>query len=588
MKKLNKIAFVVISVFMIMSLSACLDPVSLIPDINFNITGDINFTDVTAGAFVLNNLSKSITVYMIDVRHPTYNTKGEWLNAMLNSSGQVVRRFGEDGIPPAPPAGPGIQKAIFADASETNYTFEVFWEVYVGNVRHTGKIDASFPMPASRMVRDFYLFKSEITDPNEDCDFVDADGKRWVVILTDWVHGLRVADPNDTNVNIDNLYIGNLNLDLDGMIRNIINVEPVIQNIFDRNLFEGLIFEFKLPFTVDAFFDAISNANINVTVEPEIISTLYMDQAFIDFMTESQKILKDIANGIDLIVNGINVIARGFENGPLILINETDGMINLRDVVILPTQYTINRLTNNRHTIERDALYTKLSDWSEGGFLSPWAGGNATRPNTSRTLPRGDYVVYYRGMIVEVTVLPHSSSPFAGDGRTNTVVFTESDEVIVIPPTEPRITSISFSVPGNAFFVEATAAQAADPLNLTRPVVHRDLPTGTNSVWLGEALFHGSNLSMAQRQAVVNHSNDLWQNETLPSWLPANTNYGVFHRTGQTNYNLLIGSGINASGSFLGLRPYYQKVNNTNAFIIFRIHPDANNGHEIWLQINFP
>jgi len=625
-KNLTQFALIALSICIIISMSACLDPVSMIPDMTFNISGDINFTDVTAGAFVIHNLSKTITVHQIDVRHPVY-TLGNWYNATTNSNGDIVRRFGLGGIGPVPPAGPGVQKAIFADASEDNYVFEISWEVYVNDVngvpvRHSGQIDATFPMPASRMVREFFLFKSEVTDPNDPFDFEDADEKRWLVLVTDWVHGVRVADPSDTYVNIDNIYIGDLNLDLDGMIRNIINVEPVIQNVFDKSLFDGLNFYLDFGFTPDQFFEAISNAQINVRVEPEINSVLTMDPEFRAYLEESKQIFMEMTSGISLIADAVSFIARGIQNGPLILLNESNQIVWLEDIIIVPVRNTIDSLLNNRYTIERDALFARLDEWrTSGQYLAAWPGGNATISTSSRQLPEGDYVVTYGGVSIPINIQPGLYSNYANQRDTNTFVITT--EMLTNPPgcdcgpggnnckcgnnctckdcvcpggpgcncqpdpLIPGVSSISFSVPLSGYSRIATAAETAAAPN---GIVSHTLPNRTTSVALPVVLFNG-NLSAAERQAVVSHSAALWESTESGPPIPG-TQYGV-NPDGSTNYNLLVGSGVDASSSYFGFRPYYRKVNNTNAFIIYRIHPDANkdangNGHAIRLQINFP
>ena len=606
-KHTMNLAFTVLALLLVFSLSACLDPVNMIPDLNFNLSGDINFTDVTAGAFVLNNLSQTISVTRIDVRHVTYTPTMQ--NAIINGGGAVVRRF--DGEP-----GPGEQKAIFANASEDNYTFEIFWEVE----GQTGQIDARFAMPASRMVREFYLFKTEATDTpdpcdGEGCDFHDADGKCWLIIVTDWVPGLLVSDPGDTLVNIENLYIDGLTLDLKDMIRNVVNVEPVIQNIFDKSLFEDLIFEFNLPFTVDQFFEAISKAQINVQVEPEINlnAVLTMDPEFRAYLEETQLILNRVANGIDLIAEGVGIIARGFVNGSLILYNNTNQDILLSSISIVPMQDTVNSLTRPRYTLETDALFARLASWRNVTVPIPRINGSNIS-STTRELPAGEYMITYGGRTSQISVLAGIHTDFTDEiGSTN--VFILEGEGTTSPDcpcdggdkcdcgndckcpgcdcpdcddkTDPLVSSIRFSVLMSGFHKEATAAQAAAVPNR---IVQYDL--GATSVALPTVIYDTSeNISVAQRQAIVDHSNELWKAAETGSSGPVppipGTSYGINHSTGQPNYNLLIGSGINASGSFWGFRPYYVRQNTTNAFIIYRIHPDANNGHEIWLQINF-
>ena len=137
-KQIKSLALFVLALSILFSLSACLDPIGMIPDINLRVGGDINYTDVTAGAFVINNLSKSIEVDLMTVSHSTY--------------GGELRTFHGEPIPES-------SKAVFVNASEENYSFEIHWS----HPTATGDnpLKRSFTMPQSRMVREYYLFLTE-------------------------------------------------------------------------------------------------------------------------------------------------------------------------------------------------------------------------------------------------------------------------------------------------------------------------------------------------------------------------------------------------------------------------------------------
>ena len=564
-KQVERIVLVLFALGLALSLSACLDPINGFPELNVNVTGDINFTDVTAGAFVLNNMSKTIHVSEIHVRHVSYVITMQ--NAYPNGGGEVVRRF-QDGV------APGGQKAVFANASEDNYRFDVFWEVD-GN---TGLIRVNLAMPASRMVKEFFLVKSEVEDPNGDYDF-EADGKKWKIIVTDWLPAVLVADQHDTIINIDNLYGGDfhLNVELKDMIQNIVNVEPVIQNIFDRSLFDGVQFQLDFGFTVDQLFDAISKANINLQIDPkfEIDLQLKMDEINFKFdadfmlhMEKTEEILTGIAGNIGIIADGIanidqhlGLIARGFENGALILRNLTDERVNLSEVTIVPTQITLDRLdVNNKYTFGRDALFNKISTYLGSGYgINP--AGEIQINETMILLPYGDYEVTWKGTSMQVSVL--HSQHFAAPRDVNVVYFEKPDGKD-IPKTDPIINSISYGVPMGSFY----AYSDKEGVNATLPATSVALPI---------VLFN-SNASAAERQRVVDLSASLWAAEETSA--PAGTKYG-------STRNILIGTGIDDSGSFWGLKPVYNKVSNTNAYIVYRLHPDANNGQGISLRINF-
>ena len=137
-KQIKILALFVLTLSILFSLSACLDPIGMIPDLTLRVGGDINYTDVTAGAFVINNLSKTIEVDLISVAHSSYNGRN--------------RTFINEPIPES-------SKAIFVNASEENYLFEVHWS----HPTATGDnpLKRSFTMPQSRGVREYYLFMTE-------------------------------------------------------------------------------------------------------------------------------------------------------------------------------------------------------------------------------------------------------------------------------------------------------------------------------------------------------------------------------------------------------------------------------------------
>jgi len=140
-----------------------LDPISLMPDPFFKVAGDMNFTDVTAGAFVITNLSRTIRVTKIEVFHPSYLDEGQ---------NPTSRSFpGSNGNTGGPD--PLTSKAVFVNASEDNYRFEISWDL--DGASGENPIVRSLTMPQSRMVREYFLF---LSDDDE-------------VVLTDSINGVH-------------------------------------------------------------------------------------------------------------------------------------------------------------------------------------------------------------------------------------------------------------------------------------------------------------------------------------------------------------------------------------------------------------
>ena len=71
-KHIKTVALIVLTLSLMLSMSACLDPISIIPDLTFNVTGRIDFNDVTAGAFIITNLSKTVDVTRIEIEQPVW------------------------------------------------------------------------------------------------------------------------------------------------------------------------------------------------------------------------------------------------------------------------------------------------------------------------------------------------------------------------------------------------------------------------------------------------------------------------------------------------------------------------------------
>ena len=145
---------------LMLSMSACLDPADFDGDCtSIDLTGDFFFTDVTAGAFVITNLSRSIKVTDLTVEHPDYKETRSFKN-----------------VPE-----PLSSRAVLVNASEDNYRFTIKW--VLAGASGENPIIRSLTMPASRMVREYFLFRTN-------------DGE---VVLVDSLEEARQrGDPADT------------------------------------------------------------------------------------------------------------------------------------------------------------------------------------------------------------------------------------------------------------------------------------------------------------------------------------------------------------------------------------------------------
>ena|GEM_PF-1911177 len=116
--RVKRIALIMLSLCIMLSLSACLDPISLIPDLSFNITGRIDFNDITAAAFIITNLSKTIDVSLIDIDQPDWRP-GESLPADGPFSASITGR---------PRA--GQRNASYLTNSDENYDAAIAFTVW--------------------------------------------------------------------------------------------------------------------------------------------------------------------------------------------------------------------------------------------------------------------------------------------------------------------------------------------------------------------------------------------------------------------------------------------------------------------------
>ena len=161
MKKYIKVLIGIALVLgMMLPLSACLDPMDFDGDwTNISFEGDLFFTDVTAGAFVITNLSRTIKVTKLTVEHPDYKEDREFHN-----------------VPE-----PLSSRAVLVNASEENYRFTIDW--VLANAQGDNPIIRSLTMPASRMVREYFLVRT-------------TEG--YVVLVDTLEEARQRGDPGDT------------------------------------------------------------------------------------------------------------------------------------------------------------------------------------------------------------------------------------------------------------------------------------------------------------------------------------------------------------------------------------------------------
>ena len=370
-----------VALILVLSFVGCLDPISMMPDFP-RLQGDFNMTDVTAGAFVINNLSRTLVVDQIDVRHWSYRdlTEERIINSGMAGTIVVVdgaanfRRFGnriDSSISPV--IEPQNQRAIFANASEHNYSFELFWTH--PSAQGISPLKRSLAIPASRMVREFYLF-------------IDRNGN--VRLTENPVDVMNESDIDDT-IPIE------------------ININP--------------------------------GGGTSVTINSE----LKIDQSLIQHFNRTQEILVDLTNGVNImgteIRNGFallnTTISRGFNFGTLVIENLSDQPITT--IEIFNQRYSYSPLP-----LDEEFGYVSIRRFESILTEIPkFEGGNNTPSRGELILPVGTYdiVVNNSAVIRQVVVVADSAS---GSANANLHKFENLPEPPL--PGTPRFTGISFSV----------------------------------------------------------------------------------------------------------------------------------------------
>jgi len=165
-----------IMILILLAFTSCLDPVSLISDLKFNVGGNVSVTDITSAVFLLSNRSRTVDVMEVIINFD----RAEWEAA----SGQKPPRDSISffGMPKRTEL-----KAQYVQPSDISYriTIRYFDSNPKENRLSEGEIQFLSSMSIPRRVYEYFLFK-------------DPEGIVRVVSASDIDRSLSSADPEDT------------------------------------------------------------------------------------------------------------------------------------------------------------------------------------------------------------------------------------------------------------------------------------------------------------------------------------------------------------------------------------------------------
>jgi hypothetical protein len=172
MKKINmkqKINFyaaipLISAVFMIFA--ACLNPVEFNPDDVYNITGDINTTDVTSAVLMLTNRSKTVDVTNVTITQPEWEAseKNLWAQAPSISITNRPKRL--------------ERKAQYLTPSDKSYQIVIdytFDAIENSPTAGTGTKTLIIPLPLPRQVVELFIYRNSNGDVIIDIEVTDPD-----------------------------------------------------------------------------------------------------------------------------------------------------------------------------------------------------------------------------------------------------------------------------------------------------------------------------------------------------------------------------------------------------------------------------
>ena len=178
MKKIQVVSgmIVILITLGLLGIASCLDPVSMIPDINFNISGNVSVTDITSAVFLLSNRSKSIDVTEVTISQD----RNEWQAA--GGQRPNIDSLTIIGMPKR-----AEQKAVYVQPTDISYLITVHYFDSNPKEGHEpiGEITFKAPMSIPREVYEYIIYK-------------DFSGNIHVVYAGDINKILPDSDPEDT------------------------------------------------------------------------------------------------------------------------------------------------------------------------------------------------------------------------------------------------------------------------------------------------------------------------------------------------------------------------------------------------------